>query len=184
MGRRGSGGKKAELPESFQRTISESHSDWSPRAMKDREHQWWWSFQACLSGEMRVLLMKERHWACWAQCGWKEKAGLRLASVHVKGENGTAEWDIRQELKTTWLGLEWRNQGEVTDVGVICTDIIQGADRTFVAGERAQGPGWTFTNAQRWQLREQEEERPGRRQIKQGHRMKLPWKWVEGISRF
>lgn len=48
--------------------------------------------------------------------------------------------NVRQELKTTQLELEREKKVEGIDWGVICTDIIQEADRTFVAGG-VQHPG-------------------------------------------
>lgn len=65
---------------------------------------------------------------------------------------------VRQELKTTQLELEWENEVEGVDLGVICTDITQ-EDRTFVAREGIQHPGWTFTTAQHTESEDGKERR-------------------------
>lgn len=168
----GIGIKKAWLLDSFQRTIFMSHSDWLLCVMKDRNVSDDGVFKPALVGK------------CW--CYWWRK-GIKHAEPSVDGRKRTRSvWQVfiwgekmeqpsrhvQQESKTAQQELEWENKVEGINLGVIYTGMIQEADRTFAAEERAQHRGWIFRNAENSELGDSKEKKiRGWRQIKQGGRM-------------
>lgn len=61
-----------------------------------------------------------------------------MASVRLREGNGTAKQEHSAGIKDNTAGMEWETKVEGIDLGVTCADMIQEADRTFVAEERTQ----------------------------------------------
>lgn len=79
--------------------------------MKDRAHQCWWSFQACLSGGNVGVIDEGKKLSMLSRFRWGEKDELTLASVYLKGENVTMEWDYSARIKDNRAGTWVREQG-------------------------------------------------------------------------